>query len=259
MIDRKPCYRIILIGVERDDPSGLAFGFTSGVLSEAEVRCPVFIDDKLAIVPRGECFITKYVAELWEVFNQVFKLLGIMSIPWRGCEPVDHASVDIDADMEFDTLFSSILSFDPDVVPGAAVVGTKSGAVNCDVHLFSSEKSGDSVHHLANVGDGESFHPSLDHAMSGENWAVLFDGLAVFDVGFNAIVGLVESYFEETSYGYSLRVVTFSSFLVGFPWWWKLVNRFDHRFGEIGGEVAVHMVRNCWIYPFLCASHPRKR
>jgi hypothetical protein len=52
--------------------------------------------------------------------------------------------------------------------------------------------------------------------------------------------------------------MSFSSSVVGFPWWWQAANRFDHRFGELGGEVAVHMVRNCWINPFLCASHPAK-
>jgi len=158
--------------------------------------------------------------------------------------------------VEFDAVFTFSLSFNPDVVPSAAVVGTKPGAVNSNVHLFSSEKPGDSVHHFTDIGDGESFHASLDHAMPREIWAVLSDGLAVFDVCFDAIVGLVESYFEETSYGDGLRVVSFSSFIVGFPRWWQLMHRFDHRLGEFGGEVAVHMVRNCWINPFLCTSHP---
>jgi hypothetical protein len=34
--------------------------------------------------------------------------------------------------------------------------------------------------------------------------------------------------------------------------------RFDHRPGEQGGEVAVHMVRNGRVHPLLCASHPAK-
>ncbi len=193
------------------------------------------------------------------MFDQMFKLFGIMSIPWRGGEPVDNASVDIDTDVKFDAIFSSTVSFDPDVVPGAAVMGAKSGAVNSNCHLFSVEKPGDSVHHFADVGDRESFHPSLDHTMSWETSKMLFKGLAVFDVCFYAVVGLVESYFEETSYCDGLRVVSFSSFFVEFPWWWQLVHRFDHRLGELGGEVAVYMVRNCWIYPFLCTSHPMKK
>jgi hypothetical protein len=36
------------------------------------------------------------------------------------------------------------------------------------------------------------------------------------------------------------------------------VYRFDHRPGEQCGEVAVHMVRNGWVHPLLCASHPAK-
>ena len=116
------------------------------------------------------------------MFDQVFKLLGIVPIPRGGRKPVDHAGFNVDADMEFDAVFSSALSFDPDLVPGAAVVGAEPTAINSDVHLFSSEKSGDSIHHLAYIGDGEPFHTSLDHAMPWENRAVLSKGLAVFDV-----------------------------------------------------------------------------
>jgi len=100
------------------------------------------------------------------MFDQMLKLLGIVSIPRGGGEPVDHTSVDIDADVEFDAVFAFSMPFDPDVVPGTAVVCTESSAVNSDVHLFSSEKPGDPVHHFADVGDGKSFHPALDHAVS---------------------------------------------------------------------------------------------
>ena len=172
---------------------------------------------------------------------------------------MDHTGVDVDADVEFDAVFSSSLSFDPDVVPCAAIVGAESRTVNSDVHLFPSEEPGDPVHHFADIGDGESFHPSLDHAMSWETCAVLFECLAIFHMRFNTVVGLVESYFKETAYCDGLWVVSFSSVLVGFPGWWQLVHRFDHRLGEVGDEVAVHMVRNCWIYPFLCTSHPKKK
>jgi len=153
------------------------------------------------------------------MFDQVFKLLGIMSIPWRGGKPVNHAGVDIDADVEFDAVFTFSMPFDPDVVPGATVVGGKPAAVNSDVHLFSAKEPGHPVHHLAYVGDGESFHTSLDHAMPWENRAALSEGLAVFDVCFNTIVGLIESYFEKTTDCYGLWVMSFSSFPVGFPWW----------------------------------------
>jgi hypothetical protein len=212
----------------------------------------------LAVVPGRECFVTEDIAEFREMFDQVFKLLGIVSIPWCGRKPVNHTGFNVDADVKFDAVFSSALSFDPDVVPDAAVVGVESTAINSDVHLFSSEKPGDSVHHLAYVGDGEFFHTALDYAMPWENRAVLSEGLAVLDVRFYAVVGLIESYLQETSYCYGLGIMSFSSFLVGFPWWWQAANRFDHRLCELGGEVAVHMVRNFWINPFLCASHPAK-
>ena len=154
------------------------------------------------------------------MFDKVFKLLRVMSIPWCDGEPMDHTGVDVDADMEFDTVPSSTVSFDSDVVPGAAVVGAKSTAINSNVHLFASEEPGDPVHHLADVGDGESFHPSLDHAMPREYRTVLFEGFAVFDMCFNTIVGLIESYFKETSYCNGFWVVSFSSSFVGFPGWW---------------------------------------
>jgi len=88
---------------------------------------------------------------------------------------------------------------------------------------------------------------------------VLFEGFAVFVMCFNTVVGLIESYFKNTNYCDGLWVVSFSSFFVGFPWWWQLVYRFDYRLGEIDGEVAVHMVRNFWINSFLCTSHPKKK
>jgi len=143
-----------------------------------------------------------------------------MAIPLRYGEPMDHASVNIDADVKFDTVFSTTVSFDPDVIPCAAIMSAESCAVDSDVHLFPPEKPGDPVNHLAYVDDIESFHPSLDHAMPWEHGVMLFEGFAVFDVCFNTIVGLIESYFEETSYCDNLLVMPFSSFFVGFPWWW---------------------------------------
>jgi len=244
---------------ERDDPCWLAFGVTSGVLSETEIGRPILINDSLTVTPGGERFVTKDVAKIGEVFDQVLKLLGIVSIPWRGREPVDHTGVDIDTDVEFDAIPSSPMSFNADVIPGAAVVGAESSAVHRDVHVLPPEESGDSIHHLAYVGDGESFHPALNHAVPRRVKAVLFDGFAVFEVCFDTIVGLVESYFEETSYGDGMWVVSFSSFFVGFPGWRHAANCFNHRLGEIGGEVTVYMVCNCWVYPFLSASHLLKK
>ena len=182
-----------------------------------------------------------------------------MAIPWCDGEPMDHTGVDVDTDVEFDAIPSTLMSFNADVVPGAAVLGAESSGVHCDVHLFSSEKSDDSVHHLSNVGDGKSLHPSLDHTMPRHIWTAFFDCLAIFEVCLDAIVGLVESYFEDTSYDDGLWVVSLSSFFVEFPGWWHAVNRFNHRLCEVGGEVAVHMVCNCWVYLFLCPSHPTEK
>jgi hypothetical protein len=184
-----------------------------------EVGRPIFISNKLTVVPRGERFVSQDVSQLWEMFDQMFKLLGIMPIPWCDGEPMDHTSVDVDTDVEFDTVLAFSLSFDPDVVPGAAVMGAESSGVHCDVHLFPSKKPSDPIHHLPNVDDGESFHPSLDHTMPRHIWTAFFDSLAIFEVRLDAIVGLVESYFEETPYGDGLWVVSLSSFFVGFPGW----------------------------------------
>lgn len=165
MVNGKPGVRVMFVRSERDNPCWLTHGFARGVLFEAKIQRAFFIGHKLTVIPRGECFVAQDVAELRKMFNQVFKLLGIMPIPRCGSEPVDHTSVDVDADVEFDTVLASAVSLDPGVVPGAAVVGAKSRAVNSDVHLFPAKKPGDSVHHLAYVGDGESVHPALDHAM----------------------------------------------------------------------------------------------
>jgi len=118
-----------------------------------------------------------------------------MPIPWCGGEPVDHTSVDIDTDVKFETFFSTPASFDSYIVPGAAVMCTESCAIHCDVHFFSAKEPSRSVHHLTYVGDGESFHSSLYHAMTWEIHAVLFECLTIFDVCFDTIVGFVESYF----------------------------------------------------------------
>jgi len=51
MIDRKPCFGIMFVCSERDDPGWLAFSVASSVFSEAEVGRPVFIDNELTVVP----------------------------------------------------------------------------------------------------------------------------------------------------------------------------------------------------------------
>lgn len=130
------------------------------------------------------------------MFDQMSELFGIMAIPWCDGEPLDHTGVDVDTDVKFDAVSAFPLSFDADVVPGAAALGAESRAVHSDVHLFSSEKPGDLAHHFPDVGDGESFHSSLDDAMSRNLSVVLLYDLAVFHLCFDTVVGLVESYFE---------------------------------------------------------------
>jgi len=129
------------------------------------------------------------------MFYEIFKFFGIMTIPWCDGKPMDHTIVNVDADVEFETVFAFSMSSDSDIVPGAAVVSTKSSAVNSDIHLFSSEKPDNPIRHLTNVGDGKSFHPSLDYTMPRHIWTALSDCIAVFEMRLDAIVGLVESYF----------------------------------------------------------------
>ena len=75
VIDCKPCVCVMFVCSERDDPGRFTFGFTSSILSKAEIRCAIFISNKLAVVPRGERFVSQDVSEFGEVFDQVFKLL----------------------------------------------------------------------------------------------------------------------------------------------------------------------------------------
>lgn len=112
-------------------------------------------------------------------------------IPWCGGEPVYHTGVDIDTDVEFEAIFSTPVSFDAYVVPGAAFMCTESCTFYCDVHLFSTNESSQSVHHLTYVGDRESFHSSLDYTMAREICEVLFECHAIFNVCFYAVIGLV--------------------------------------------------------------------
>lgn len=102
-------------------------------------------------------------------------------------------------------------------------------------------------------------HPTLDYAIPQENSIKFSKDLAVFNVRFNAVVGLIESYLEKTPYDYGLQVVSFPSLFICYPLWWQEANRFDYHFGEHSGGVAVHMVRNFWINSFLCTSHPAKK
>ena len=192
------------------------------------------------------------------MFDEAFELPAIMSVPSGGSERMHHPGMHIDADVQFDAVPSAPLSFDAEVVPGAALMGAEPGAVDRDGHFPSAKEPDDQVHHFPDVCDGEAGHAAMDDTMPGSHRACCLEGLAVFHVCLDAVVGLVKSYLEEASDGNCLGVVSFSSFFVGLPGWWQPVYRFDHRPGEQGGEVAVHMVRNGWVHPLLCASHPTK-
>ena len=94
-----------------------------------------------------------------------------------------HPGVHIDADMQFDAVPSASLSCDTDVVPGAALMGAESGAVNRDGHLLFTEEPGDQVHRFPDVFDGEAGHASMDDAVSGKHWARCSDAVAVLSCG----------------------------------------------------------------------------
>ena len=66
-----------------------------------------------------------------------------MSVPSGGGERVHYSGVHIDADMQFDTVASAPMSFDAEVVPGAALMCAESGAVDRDGHLPPAEEPDD--------------------------------------------------------------------------------------------------------------------
>jgi hypothetical protein len=114
-----------------------------------------------------------------------------MSVPSGGGERVYYSCVHIDADVQFDAVASASLSFDAEVVPGAALMCAEPGAVDRDGHFPSAEEPDDQVHDFPDVFDGESGHPAMDDAVSGEHRTTGGEALAVFHVGFDAVVGLV--------------------------------------------------------------------
>ena len=137
-------------------------------------------------------------------------------------------------------------------------MGAESGAVNRDGHLLFTEEPGDQVHRLADVFDGEAGHASMDDAVSGKHGAIGGDAVAVFHVGFDAIVGLIQTYFQEASDCDSSGVVSFTSSFFRLPRGRQSIYCFNYRVSEQCSKVAVHMVRNGWVHPLLCASHPTK-
>jgi len=258
MVDSQPTLWVMFAGPERDDPSGPASGPTGRIRVEAEVRHPVFVGHQLAVDPGGVRLVTQDLVHFGEVLDEACELLGIMPVPSGGGEPVHHPGVHIDADVQFDAVPPAPVAFDAQVVPGAALVRVEPGAVDRDRHLPPAEEPDNQVHRLPDVGDGEAGHASLDDAVPGEHRAAGGEALAVFYVGLDTVIGLVEPYFQEASDGDGPGVVSFPSSFLGLPGWWQPVHRLGHRPGEQGSEVAVHMVRNDRVNPFLCVSHPAK-
>lgn len=114
-----------------------------------------------------------------------------MSVPSGGGERVHYSGVHINTDVQFDAVASAPLSFDAEVVPGAALMCAEPGAVDCNSHLFSAEEPDDQAHDFPDVFDGESGHPAMDDAVSGEHRATGGEALTVFHVGFDAVIGFV--------------------------------------------------------------------
>jgi len=229
MIHGQPSIRVTFPGLEGDNICETASGSTSRVYTETEVWFSVFIGHQLAVSPGAVRRVTQDLVNIGKVFDEACELPAIVSVPSGDGEPVHHPGVHVDADVQFDAVPSAPLSGDAEVVPGAALMGAVPGAVDRDGHLPPAEEPDDQVHHLPDVFDGEAGHASMDDAVPGSHRACCLEGLTVFHVGFDAVVGLVKSYFEEASDGDGLGVVSFSSFFLGLPWWWQPVYRFDHR------------------------------
>jgi hypothetical protein len=193
------------------------------------------------------------------MLDQAVEFSCVSSFPWGNSETMDDTCVDIDADMEFYAVSSASSSFDSYLVPSASVMSTESTAVNGDVHSFPSEDAGYSVHDPTDVFDGEFVHISVYDAMTWQLRVVFSEGFAVVDVCFDAVVGEVESFFQDAADCDSLWFVSWSSFVVGFPGWWEPMYCFDNCSGKQFVEVTVDVVRNCWIHSFFSTSHPIKK
>ena len=102
-----------------------------------------------------------------------------------------YPSVHINGDVQFDAVASAPLSFDTEVVPGAALMCAEPGAVDRNSHLFPTEEPDDQVHDFPDVFDGESSHPTMDDTVPREHQATGGEALTIFHVGFDAVVGLV--------------------------------------------------------------------
>ena len=135
--------------------------------------------------------VTQDLIYIREVFDEACELPTVMSVPSGGGKRVHYSGVHIDADVQFDAVAPTPMSFDTEVVPGAALMCAEPGAIDRDGHLPPAEEPDDQIHHLPDVFDGESSHPAMDNTVPREHRATGGDALAVFHVSLDAVVGLV--------------------------------------------------------------------
>lgn len=191
MVYNQPSLRVTFPGTKGDNPCKATAWSTGCIHTEAEVRYPVFVGHQLAVGSGAVRRVTQDFIQVREVFNEACELPTVMSVPSGGGERMHYSGVHIDANVQFDAVSSASLSGDAEVIPGAALMGAEPGAVDRDGHLPSAEEPDNQVHHFPDVFDGDSGHAAMDDAMSGKHWATNGEALAVFHVGFDAIVGLV--------------------------------------------------------------------
>lgn len=172
---------------------------------------------------------------------------------------MDDPGVNVNTDMELEAVPSCVLSPNPDIIPETTVPGAKPGAVHSDGHSLSSEKPGDMGHHPADVREGELCHSPMDDTMARKSIIVLMEIFTVLQIGLDAIIGQIESFFEDATDRHCPGVMPLPSPRLRFPGWWELVHCGSYCSDKELVEMTVHMVHNQWIHAFLCISHPEKK
>jgi len=178
-----------------------------------------------------------------------------MLIPPGVFEPENDTRINIDNDMKFQAISSFPSFFNSDVIPEAVVMRAESAAVHGNIFVFSFEKTDDPVGDFSNVASSEFLHSSVKNTMTRYVVEIVFERFTFFQVGFNAVIGLVESYFEDATSGYFFWVMSVSSFFLWLPWRWELFDCFDGAFYVQYVEVSVYIVQNSWINSFFRTSH----
>ncbi len=191
MVYGQPSIRITFPGAKGDNPGEATAWPTGCVHTEAEIRYTMFVGYQLAIGSGAVRRITQDLIHIRKVFNEACELPTVMSVPPGGGKRMYYSGVHINTDVQFDAVMSTPKTFDTEVVPGTALMGAEPGAIDRNGHLPPAEEPDDQVHHSPDVSDGEAGHPAMDDAMPGEHRATDGEALAVFHVGFDAIVGFI--------------------------------------------------------------------